>query len=74
MPTASGFWHWAVADIPAAVNDLRPAPATQGSSIPDPGWQLFYESGGIAIWAPLRCPAAVSTRAASSSTRSMWRR
>ncbi|MDX3235380.1 YbhB/YbcL family Raf kinase inhibitor-like protein [Streptomyces sp. ME03-5709C] len=56
--TARGSWHWAVADIPAAVNDLPTgAGDASGSGIPDPGRQLFYESGGMALWAPLGRPA-----------------
>lgn len=31
VPTASGFWHWAVANLPASVTDLRPGRETAGT-------------------------------------------
>ncbi|MCX5384193.1 YbhB/YbcL family Raf kinase inhibitor-like protein [Streptomyces sp. NBC_00083] len=40
-PTGSGFWHWAVADIPATVTDLpEGAGDDTGSQIPGGAYQL----------------------------------
>ena len=43
-PTASGFWHWAVANLPATVTDL-PAGAGDGSSLPGDALTLANDAG-----------------------------
>ena len=40
-PTASGFWHWAVANLPATVTDL-PAGVGDGSAADFPATQSLW--------------------------------
>lgn len=45
-PTASGFWHWAIADIPVSVTSLDSGAGDEaGSGIPEPAWQLRGDAG-----------------------------
>jgi len=39
-PTASGFWHWALADLPATVTDLATGDGADGATLPGGAWQL----------------------------------
>lgn len=43
-PTASGFWHWAVANLPADVTAL-PAGAGDGSNLPGGAQTLVNDAG-----------------------------
>src|SRR6201991_1216991 len=43
-PTASGFWHWAVANLPADVTEL-PADVGSGSNLPGDALTLVNDAG-----------------------------
>jgi Raf kinase inhibitor-like YbhB/YbcL family protein len=43
-PTASGFWHWAVADLPATVTELAGG-AGDGSALPGDAVTLANDAG-----------------------------
>lgn len=48
-PTPSGFWHWAIAGIPADVTELAEGAGSRGGSLPEGAFHVAGD-GGVKGW------------------------
>lgn len=71
-PTASGFWHWAVANLPATVTQL-PAGVGDGSGLPGDAITLANDASLKRYIGVARRPDTARTGTTSRCTRSACR-